>query len=117
MADMMFPKTWEEFENHYGFFDSKQAYMFGNTRLIPSFRVEQWLDYIDDMKQLQKNKMGQIASMFGKKLNEEFTIKYNDNYYKAYFCKSGIRVRALYYDFWDSVFVGLITGEVKIIDD
>ena len=41
---MLFPKTWEEFEKHQGFYDSKQAYTFGNTRLIPSFRVEQWLE-------------------------------------------------------------------------
>jgi len=56
MADdaMTFPDTWEEFEKQYGFYDSKQVYMFGNTRLIPSFRVKQWLDHINDMKQPQK---------------------------------------------------------------
>lgn len=36
---MTFPDTWKEFEKQYGFYDSKQAYMFGNTRLIPNFRV------------------------------------------------------------------------------
>ena len=51
MADMMeFPKTWEEFENSYGFTDTKEEYTNG-SRLIPSFRVEQWLDHI---KQPQK---------------------------------------------------------------
>ena len=64
-----------------------------------------------------ENKMEQVAAMFGKKLNEEFTIKYSDNYYKAYFCTRGIRVRALYCDFWDIVFVGLIMGTVKIVNE
>lgn len=46
MADMMeFPNTWEEFEKVYGFADTKQIYTNG-SRLIPSFRVEQWLDHI-----------------------------------------------------------------------
>ena len=48
MSDQMtFPDTWEEFEKQYGFYDSKQAYMYGNTRLIPSFRVQQWLDHLE----------------------------------------------------------------------
>ena len=65
----------------------------------------------------QTNKMEQVAAMFCKKLNEEFTIKYEGKFYKAYFKKSGIRVHALYYMFWDSVLVGLLTGEVTIIND
>ena len=80
MADdvMIFPDTWKEFEKQYGFYDSKQAYMYGNTRLIPSFRVQQWLYHIDDIKrkkQLQKNKMEQVAKLFGKKLGEEFKVQ------------------------------------------
>lgn len=55
--------------------------------------------------------------MFGKKLNEEFTIKYKCKCYKAYFKKSGIRVHALYYMDWNDVLVGLLTGEVTIIND
>lgn len=54
--------------------------------------------------------------MFGKRLNEEFTIKYKGKCYKAYFRKNGIRVRGLYYMNWDNVLVGLLTGEVTIID-
>ena len=46
MADMMsFPETWEEYEKQYGFTDSKEIYTNG-SRLIPSFRVEQWLEHI-----------------------------------------------------------------------
>ena len=55
--------------------------------------------------------------MFGKKLNEEFTIEYKDKYYKAYFILNGIIVHALDYVLWDSVLIGLLTGEVTIIDE
>lgn len=50
MADMMtFPDTWEEFEKRYGFDDSEELYTNG-SRLIPSFRVKQWLDHIAQFK-------------------------------------------------------------------
>jgi hypothetical protein len=65
----------------------------------------------------QANKMEQVAAIFNKKLNEEFTIKYEGRRYKAYFKKSGIRVYAMYYDWWDSVLIGLLTGEATIIND
>lgn len=64
----------------------------------------------------QANKMRQIAAVFNKKLNEEFTVEYNDGHYKAYFWTGGIKVHALYYGLWDSVLVGLITGRVKIVN-
>ena len=42
MSDcMVFPNTWEEFEQGYGFVDSEEIYTNG-SRLIPSFRVKQW---------------------------------------------------------------------------
>ena len=63
----------------------------------------------------QANKMEQIAAIFGKKLNEEFTIKYEGIRYRAYFKKSGIRVYDMYYDLWDSVLIGLLTGEATIV--
>lgn len=47
---MEFPNTWEEFEKSYGFVDIKEIYTNG-SRLIPSFRVEQWLDHIKRMEQ------------------------------------------------------------------
>lgn len=50
MADLMlFPETWEEFEASYGFTDSEEVYTNG-ARLIPSFRVEQWLEHIGSVK-------------------------------------------------------------------
>lgn len=46
MSEMMeFPETWEEFEKSYGFNDREEVYTNG-SRLIPSFRVKQWLDHI-----------------------------------------------------------------------
>lgn len=41
---MRFPNTWEEFEKDYGFEDSKQIYTNG-SKLIPTFRVKQWLEH------------------------------------------------------------------------
>lgn len=64
----------------------------------------------------QANKMEQVAAIFNKKLNEEFTIECAGTCYKAYFKKDGIRVRGLYYMSWDNALVGLLTGEVTIID-
>lgn len=120
---MLFPKTWEEFEKQYGFHDSKQAYMYGNTRLIPSFRVEQWLDHIDNIKrkkQPQKNKMAEVVKMFGKKLNERFTISYLGRRFCCEFDEYGIDV----YDeppfavcFNEQILYALLTGEAMIVDD
>lgn len=46
MNEMMtFPDTWEEFEKLYGFNDTEEIYT-NNSRLIPSFRVKQWLDHL-----------------------------------------------------------------------
>ena len=43
---MEFPKTWEEYEQKYGFNDAEEVYS-NNIRLIPSFRVKQWLEHIN----------------------------------------------------------------------
>ena len=44
---MSFPETWEEFEKQYGFTDTEQIYTNG-SRLIQSFRVEQWLEHLKE---------------------------------------------------------------------
>ena len=50
MSDMMnFPETWEEFEKSYGFTDNEEVYTNG-ARLIPSFRVKQWLDHLPSVQ-------------------------------------------------------------------
>ena len=46
---MMFPETWEEFEEQYGFTDRFEMYSNGE-RLIPSFRVKQWLCHLEEKR-------------------------------------------------------------------
>lgn len=54
MSDlMMFPDTWEEFEKTYGFNDTEEIYTNG-SRLIPSFRVKQWLDHEESKQQTKQ---------------------------------------------------------------
>lgn len=50
---MSFPETWEEFEKYYGFTDSDKVYTNG-ARLIPSFRVEQWLEHLESERKKQE---------------------------------------------------------------
>ena len=66
---------------------------------------------------MAENKMEQVAALFGKKLGEEFKLRYKGKIYRAYFHKSGLRVRALYHAFHDSVLIELLTGEAVIVDD
>ena len=64
-----------------------------------------------------ENKMSEVAKLFDKELGEEFTVKYKGECYKAYFKANGIKVRAMYHAFWDSVLIELLTGEAVIIDE
>jgi len=50
---MTFPETWEEFEKSYGFDDSEEVYTNG-SRLIPSFRVKQWLDHEESKRETKQ---------------------------------------------------------------
>ena len=43
---MTFPDTWEEYEDMYSITDAEKIYTNG-SRLIPTFRVRQWLDHMD----------------------------------------------------------------------
>jgi len=125
MADdvMAFPDTWEEYEDFYGFYDIKQAYMFGNTRLIPSFRVQQWLNHLDDInrkKQSQKNKMEQIAKMFGKELNENFCVSCCNTRFLLKFTSDGLLVFDDSWGHWngeDGMLEALLTGEAVIVNE
>jgi len=68
MADMMiFPDTWEEFEQLYGITDTEQVYTNG-ARLIPSFRVRQWLEHketaIDESNFSQKQYLADLQSAY-----------------------------------------------------
>ena len=44
---MTFPQSWEEYEETYGFTDTEQIYT-NSIRLIPTFRVQQWLDHLQN---------------------------------------------------------------------
>jgi hypothetical protein len=63
MADMMqFPETWEEFEKQYGFTDEEHVYTNG-ARLIPSFRVEQWLEHNTNRLKLVQDSVHTIMNI------------------------------------------------------
>ena len=54
MSDMVtFPKTWEEYEQFYGITDTDEVYT-NRARLIPSFRVKQWLDNLPSAEKTGK---------------------------------------------------------------
>lgn len=123
MSDQMkFPETWEEFEKQYGFYDIKRAYVFGNIRLIPSFRVQQWLNHLDDInckKQSQKNKMEVIAALFGKELGEEFEVKLFSNIIKSRFTEFGIEEHFFKSEWFldGELLQMLLTGEAVIVNE
>lgn len=48
-VQMEFPETWEEYEQEYGFNDTDEVCT-NNSRLIPSFRVKQWLDHLSNIQ-------------------------------------------------------------------
>lgn len=85
MLEMMtFPDTWEEFEEQYGITDRKQIYTNG-ARLIPSFRVKQWLDHIADRKTEQ--------SADCVKDGEDYLRGYQDGYYaRGILDKAGVEI-------------------------
>ena len=63
MSDMMtFPDTWEEFEKLYGFNDAEEIYT-NNSRLIPSFRVKQWLDHLPSVQPNLQPTCNQLATV------------------------------------------------------
>lgn len=63
MVDMMtFPETWEEFEQFYGITDTEEIYTNGE-RLIPSFRVEQWLKAKENSMRKEEFSAEQITNL------------------------------------------------------
>lgn len=122
VMDMQIPDSWAEFEKHVGFYDDKKIYTNG-VRLVPTNRVNQWLEYIDRKNKHEKNKMAQVAEMFGKKLGEPFKIKdlMSEKIYNATFDNYGMRA---YIDGFSTswtprrdLVMRLITGEAVIVDE
>jgi hypothetical protein len=66
---------------------------------------------------MAENKMEAVAQLFGKKLEEEFEIRYKNENYIAYFRDEGLRVRGLFCLSWDNALVALLTGRAVIVDD
>ena len=66
---------------------------------------------------MNDNKIEQVAKLFGKKLGEEFKIRYKDENYTAYFRNEGLRVRGLFCLTWDNALVALLTGKAVIVDE
>ena len=65
MSEMMtFPDTWEEFEKLYGFNDAEEIYT-NNSRLIPSFRVKQWLDHLPSVQPKLANNSPKLDKEIG----------------------------------------------------
>lgn len=67
----------------------------------------------------KKNKMEQVAAMFGKSLGEEFTAVIWDVMQKWKFTDEGLKVKYLDGDWHksDSLLRCLLTGEAKIVED
>lgn len=75
---MTFPNTWEEYERLYGFDDEEQIYTNG-SRLIPTFRVKQWLEHLPSAEPLTDAEQRIFLKAMGR---EEEVCKIVDEEYK-----------------------------------
>ncbi|MBO5629628.1 MAG: hypothetical protein J5965_11200 [Aeriscardovia sp.] len=82
------------------------------------------LTFANDGRSESKNKMEEIAKLFGKKLDEEFKIKYGDGLaFEAAvkFTKKNFRVKHLpLQDYWswdNELLADLLTGKAVIVDE
>ena len=69
---------------------------------------------------MAENKMEQVAELFGKKLNERFTISRHGHKYEARFFSEGFEVLGLenpYVDTDPFVLMDLLIGEAEIMRD
>lgn len=65
---MIFPDTWEEYEKSYGFNDSEEVYTNG-ARLIPSFRVKQWLEHLSTVAKKETVQCEGCIHQTGRQIN------------------------------------------------
>ena len=67
------------------------------------------------------NRMADVAKMFGKDINERFTVKWGGRRYDMIFSLYGITIYYDFIDFEDAIEAmllrALITGEAVIIDN
>lgn len=67
---------------------------------------------------MNENKMEQVAAMFGKKLGEEFTAKWEPLEYKMMFTRKGLQLlENQEWGFPPGIYRALLTGEAVIDDD
>lgn len=120
--EMAFPETWEEYKKSYMIIDREEVYTNG-AELIPCFRVEQWLNHLENTKnkqQIKSNKMEAVAALFGKKLKERFVINAHGTRYEARFLERGFEVYGAenpYVDIDSFVLSDLLAGYAEIEDD
>lgn len=121
-SKMLFPETWEEFRKQYRIVDTEKVYTNG-IEMIPTFRVEQWLDHMESVKrsqQSEQNKMAQIAQIFGKKLGEEFMARLEVVFeFNCKFTNEGLK-QEIFDGGWyvnDNLLRRLLTGEAEIVGD
>lgn len=75
---MTFPKTWEEYEKYWGFNDSEEVYT-NNARLIPSYRVKQWLDHIKEAEPNDYDKIARdIATIIENEMDMRVILRNSD---------------------------------------
>ena len=117
--DMIIPDSWIEFEKHVGFYDDKKIYTNG-VRLVPTNRVNQWLEYIDRKNKREKNKMEAVAQLFGKKLDEHFCVSYCKTRFLLKFTSDGLWVFDDSWGHWNGeggMLEALLRGEAVIVDE
>lgn len=67
---------------------------------------------------MAENKMAEVAKMFGKKLGEEFDIKWGECEYTIRFTKDGMEVTDDYGEWYEAqLYRVLLTGEAVITGD
>ena len=87
----------------------KQAYDFGKEEILNKFK--------------DSNKMPLIAEIFGKKLNEEFFIRYSSDesfFYKAKFSENGLLVFDDSFGDWGldaGWLLALLNGRARLVED
>lgn len=65
----------------------------------------------------ENNNMQKVADIFGKKINEEFQLKFREQKYIASFTPFGLKVHGLYYEKWNDALVELLVGQAEIVSE
>lgn len=66
---------------------------------------------------MAENKMAQVAEMFGKKLDEVFTVTYVDMVVNANFTSQGLCVGDMSWEYGARVLSMMLLGEAEIVEE